>query len=168
MNLTQVIRQDELLLAQLASAKLAKLISGLMSVGVGSLQLESPVGFLANRDKVLLGFIEVLRCISVKPGNGEGHQRLRRQADRLFDLAGQFHQHFIELAAWRTLSPSQVETTANALVAKYAELLQALAVFRALIGVEADPSAQVQQGHEMMTAFLADIAIPAGENKARA
>jgi hypothetical protein len=167
MNVTQVIPQDELLLAQLASAKLAKLITGLVSVGVGSLYLETPVGFLANRDKVLLGFIEVLRCVPVKPGNGEIHERLRYQADQLLDLARQFHQHFIQLAAWRTMPPPQVRATADGLVANYAELCQELAVFRALIGAEADPSAQIPQGREMIRAFLADIATPVGKAEAR-
>jgi hypothetical protein len=160
MNVAQVIPPDELLLARLASAKLAKLISGLMSVGVSSLQLESPAGFLANRDKVLLGFIEVLRCIGVKPGNGESQERLRHQADELFDLARQFHQHFIQLAAWRTLSPPQVQATADGLLAKYAALCQALAVFRNLLGEEADPSAGIQQGQEMLAAFLEYIGDP--------
>jgi hypothetical protein len=167
MNVTHAIPQDELLLAQLASAKLAKLIKGLMSVGVGSLQLESPLGFLADRNKVLLAFIEVLRCVGVSPMSGERYERLRHQADQLSDLVGRFHHHFVELAAWRTMSPPQVRATAGELVASYAELCQVLAAFRASIGVEADASAQVQQGREMIRGFLTEIVAPAKDSEAR-
>jgi hypothetical protein len=156
MNGTTALTPDELLLAQLASAKLAKLIKGLMSVGVGALQLAAPSDFLAGGDQVLLAFIEVLRCTGVNPKCGEFFYRLRQQTDQLSDRARQFHRHFLELAAWRTMAPPEVRATANRLVANYTDFCHSLAAFRALIGVEADDSDQVQQGRDLISAFLND------------
>jgi hypothetical protein len=166
MNLTHAIAPDELLLAQLASAKLAMLIKGLMSVGVGALQLASPGGFFTGRDKVLLAFIEVLRCVGVGPGFGEGFDRLRGQADQLAGLASQFHQHFLELVPWRTLPPRDVRAAADRLFASYAELCQALAAFQALIGVPSDYSDQVQEGRELLGGFLKELLKPTQDDQA--
>jgi hypothetical protein len=168
MNLTNSIAPDELLFGQLASAKLAKLIQGLMSVGMGSLHLPSPGAFLAGRDKTLLAFVEVLRCVGVKPGCGEDCERLRQHAGTLAELTRQFYQDFLQLAAWRDLSPAEVRARADRLVASYTELCQSLAAFRALIGADTDCSGQALQGREMMDAFLKDLLAPSGGSKAGA
>ena len=156
MNVKSAIMPHELLLAQLASEKLAMLLKGLMSVGVSSLQLDSPGHFLAGQDQRLLAFIEVLRCVGVRPDHPEVFDRLREVGDRLSDLARQFHHHFLELADWRALSPPEVRATAGRLVASYTELCQALATFRGLIGVKAEEVGQVQLGRELISSFLSD------------
>src|SRR5947209_8758843 len=101
MNVSAAVPHDELLLAQLVSAKLARVINGMLSVGLATLELDSPTAFLSGKDKVLLGFIEVLRCVAVKPGNAEAIEVLRRQTHQLSDLAIRFCNLFTELARWR-------------------------------------------------------------------
>jgi hypothetical protein len=166
MNLTHAIAPDELLLAELASAKLAKLIQGLMTVGVGSLKMASPSAFLAGRDRPLLAFVEVLHCVGLRPGCGDEWERLRQHAEQLADLTRQFRQDLLQLAAWRTLSPTEVRARADRLVASYTALRQSLAAFRALIGADTDYSGEIHQGREMIDAFLKDALCPAGDSKA--
>jgi hypothetical protein len=154
MHVAHAIPEDELLLARLASAKLAGIVHGMMSVGVAALEAESPADFLAGKDRAMLAFIEVLECIGVKPGFGEIVQTLRRDAGKLSGLALRFHRHFLDVACWRTLSSPNLSAAADRLFASYADLCQALDAFRAHLGVESDCSPQVQKAREAVYATL--------------
>jgi hypothetical protein len=154
MDSARAIPEDELLLARLASAKLAKMLQGIMSVGTAALELESPADFLTGKDRALLAFIQVLECIGVKPGFGEIVQTLRLDATKLSLLALRFHQHFLDVARWRTLSAPDLCAAADRLLASYAELCQALDAFREHLGVECDCSPQVQQARQALSATL--------------
>ncbi len=102
MNLAHAIPEDDLLLARLVSSKLASVLHGIVSVGVAALELDSPADFLTGKDRVVLGFLEVLRCIGVRPGHADKVELLRQHVNQLADLAVQFHSCFLELAHWRT------------------------------------------------------------------
>ena len=154
MNLASAVPRDDLLLAQLSIAKLAEVMHGILSVGVASLELESPTDFLAGKDQVLLGFLEVLRCIGLRPGHAGQVELLRRPVDQLADLALQFHRAFMALAHWRTLSPEETRATANGLADCYTQFFQALGDFGALFGMHADYSAKTQQGKNRVEEFL--------------
>jgi hypothetical protein len=154
MNLAHALPQDELLLAQLTASKLAKVMHGLMSVGTGSLEMASPTDFLSGRDKVPLGFLEVLRCIGVKPGHTDKIEVLRQQVDQLSELTSRFYTVFMELAHWRSMSREDVRQTADRLVVSYTEYLQRLGAFCSMLGMDPDYSAKAQIGRFGIDSFL--------------
>jgi hypothetical protein len=154
MNLKAAVPPDELLLAQLAASKLSKIVHGLMSVGLASLELEPPGNFLAGRDKVLLGFVEVLRCIAVKPGHGEELELLRHSVERISVLAQQFHAQFPELAGWRALPSDRVREGAHRLLASYTALCESLGALCLLLGADFTESNHVQRAREAIETFL--------------
>lgn len=157
MNLASAIPHDDLLLAQLAVAKLAKVMQGIMSVGVASLELDAPADFLAGKDQVLLGFLEVLRCIGLRPGHAGQMELLRRPVDELADLARQFHRAFLALAQWRTLSPEDTRQAARRLTECYAQFFRALEGFAALLGMDVDYAAKAQQGTIPTEEFIRNL-----------
>jgi len=160
MNLSHFIPRDDLLLAELPSAKLADVLHGIMSVGVACLELKSPTDFLTGKDRVLLGFLEVLRCIGVKPGHADKVELLRQPVDQLADLAVQFHSVFMELGHWRNMPSKDIREVGNRLAMSYAQFFQALGAFCSLLGLKSDYSAKVQQGRDRVDEFLRTLGSP--------
>lgn len=156
MNFSNAILADDLLLAKLASAKLMKLVQGLLSVGLGSLELEAPDGFLAGRDKPLLAFIEVLQCIGVKPGH-DGIEILRRRVEELSALAREFYQHLMKLSQWRIIQPEGIQEAADGLLDSYTQFLKALEAYRTLVGAEESYAEQIQHGRLLIAGFLTQV-----------
>jgi hypothetical protein len=152
MNLSDALPADELLLAQLAAGKLAKVMHGLMSVGIASLETDDPAGFLAGRERTPLGFLEVLRCIGVKPGHAEKVEPLRQQVRELIELASNTHGALVELAHWRTMSRSEIQKAVDRAGDGYAQWCQRLGQFCAQLGMEVDYSAQAEQNRVQLTA----------------
>jgi hypothetical protein len=154
MNLSHAIPQDDLLLARLVCAKLAGIMNGIVSVGVAALELESPADFLAGKDKVVLGFLEVLRSVGVQPGHADKVELLRQHVNQLSELAVLFHRRFMELAQWRVLPPEDVRDAVGRLAAIYTDFFRALGAFSLLLGMDSDYSSKVQQGRRRMDEFL--------------
>jgi hypothetical protein len=158
MDLTQALPQDEQFLAQLTTPKLAKVMHGFLSVATTSLQMESPADFLGGREKTGLGFLEVLRCVGVKPGHADKIEFLRQRVDQLSELGRRFHGLFLELAGWRSMSPQDIRITVERLGDTYAQFCQLLGTFRSELGADSDYSAQARQDRDMLDAFLPTLA----------
>jgi hypothetical protein len=154
MNLADAIPHDDLALARLTASKLAKVMHGLMSIGTASLGMPSPADFLAGRDKTPLGFIEVFRCVGLKAGHADQIPLLRDHVEQLADLVSRFHDHFLHLAAWRTLSDSDVRATAERLGETYSQFCEQLGRFCALLGMDGDFSVQAQQDRAGLDGFF--------------
>lgn len=157
MNLEHALPPDELLLARLTAVKLGKVMHGLMSVGTACLEMESPADFLAGRERTPLGLIEVLSCIGVKPTDVDKIQILRAEADQLAEMTGRFHRYFMELAPWRTMSASDVQTAVARLGDSYAEFCRRLGGFCALLGMDADFSEQGRQDRSMLEGLFRSL-----------
>src|SRR3954454_10298683 len=119
MDVSNALPEHELLLARLTASKLGKVMNGLMSVGTTTLELDSPVDFLAHRNRTPLGFLEVLGCIGVKPGHTDVIPLLRERVEELAAIVVQFHQLFMELTNWRSMYPQAVDATADRLADHY-------------------------------------------------
>jgi hypothetical protein len=157
MDLAHAISEDDLLLAQLTASKLGKVMHGIMSVGVASLEMPSPTDFLSGKDKVLLGFLEVLRTIGLKPGHTDKIEMLRQQVNQLSDLTRRFHNRFLEIARWRTMSSEDIQATVDHLSECYSQLCQSLGAFCSLFGKRSDYSEQARQGIAMLDAFFQTV-----------
>src|SRR4051812_31970284 len=101
---TSDIPEDELLLAGLACRKLSKLLAGMLSVGLSSLQLDSPESFLAGRDKLILALVEIVCRTGVRPGS-DSAITLNERTTRLSRLVDDFFSHLLALAGWRSMTP---------------------------------------------------------------
>lgn len=154
MNLANAIPQDDLVLARLVCAKLAGIMNGIVSVGVATLELESPADFLAGKDKVVLGFLEVLRSVGVQPGQAEKVELLRQHVNQLSELAALFHRRFMELTQWRVMAPENVRDAADRLSVTYTDLFRALGAFSSLLGMDPDYSGKIQDGRRRVDEFL--------------
>jgi hypothetical protein len=154
MSIANAIPQDDLLLARLVSSKLASVMHGIVSVGVATLELNSPTDFLTGKDRVILGFLEVLRCIGVQPGHADKVELLRQQVNQLSELAVGFHGRFMELAQWRTMPTTAVHETAHRLSELYTDFLRSLGAFTSLFGLDSDYTSKAQQGRNRVNEFL--------------
>jgi hypothetical protein len=152
MNLTDALPQNELILARLAAAKLAKVMHGIMSVGTASLGMETSMDFLTNRDKTPLGFLEVLGCIGVRPGHEDKIPLLRERVKELADVTSQFHRLFIELTNWRSMLPADINTAVERLGDSYSLFCQRLGDFCSMLGMESDFTQQVIQDRSYLIA----------------
>jgi hypothetical protein len=152
MNLTDALPQDELTLARLTAAKLAKVMHGLVSVGAASLAMETSMDFLTGRDKTPLGFLEVLACVGVRPGHEDKISLLRERVKELADLTSQFHRLFIELTNWRSMPPPDVNATVERLGDSYALFCQRLGDFCSMLGMQADFTQQAIQDRRYLVA----------------
>jgi hypothetical protein len=154
MNLADAIPPDDLLLARLVTSKLASVTHGILSVGVAALELDSPNDFLTGKDRVILGFFEVLRSIGVRPGHADKIELLRQAVNQLAERASEFHRRLLELAQWRTMPSAAIHETAERLSALYTDFLHSLAAFSALLGLDSDFSGKAQQGKNRVDEFL--------------
>jgi len=89
MALSHAIPADDLLLARLAAAKLAKLVRGLFTVGLAALETDRPLDFLHGRERPPLAFVEVLACAGL----------FRREAEALADSVREIHGGLAALAS---------------------------------------------------------------------
>jgi hypothetical protein len=160
MGLTDALPPDELLLARLTASKLARVMHGLLSVGTAALEMESPAAFLAGREKAPLGFLEVLRCIGVRPGHADKVELLRERVGELSELGSRCHGLLLELARWRDLAPQEVRAAVDRLGETYAQFCRRLGLFCSLLGVEADYSGQAQQDPALLGAFFQTVSAP--------
>jgi hypothetical protein len=119
MDIAQALPETELSLARAASAKLDKVLQGMMSVGVASLQLESRTDFFTGENHAPLAFIHVLECVGVKPGFGNALQSLRLAAKQLSRLAARFHQDFLDLCSLRAQQAQDLAGAAERLIGSY-------------------------------------------------
>jgi hypothetical protein len=167
MNISAAIPDDELILGRLACAKLAGMVQGIMSVGLASLELQSSVDFLTGRDRPHLGFIEVLSCISVRPGSAEAWKHLSDEANAMRNLFGQFYECLIRLSHWRNTPSADVLEATHRLIAAYVALFQSLQAFSDLLGMGADYSRFQRQGQQMASELCQHILTGAakGERK---
>jgi hypothetical protein len=154
MNLADAIPPDDLLLARLVTSKLASVTHGILSVGVAALELDSPTEFLTGKERVILGFLEVLRCIGVRPGHADKIELLRQAVNQLAERGVGFHSRFLELARWRTMPAAAIHETAERLKALYTDFLRSLAAFSALLGQDSDYTGKAQQGRNRVDEFL--------------
>lgn len=107
--------------------------------------MDSPADFLAGRDKTPLGFLEVLKCIGVKPGHADKIPLLRQKVDELTNLTERFHANFMELSQWRTISPQDVRETVDRLSEMYTAFCILLGAFCTTLGMEEEYSQQADQ-----------------------
>jgi len=161
MNLSLECPPDELLLAKLAIAKLAKLMHGLLSVGMATVAMEPPtaMNFLEGRDKPPLAFLEVLRCTGVRPDSADKVKQLRLQVEQIGDAMSQFHRLFLNLAQWRDMSAEDVRTDTDRFGDSYVDFCRLLGEFSALLGMEADFSDQARQDRNYLEGVIATLPI---------
>jgi len=154
MNVANAIPEDDLILARLVCSKLASIVKGIVSVGVATLELESPADFLVGKDKVVLGFLEVLRSVGVQPGHADKVELLRQHVKQLSELAVLFNRRFMELAQWRVMPAGYIRAAAGRLSAIYTDFFRALAAFSSLLGMDSDYSSKIQEGRRRVDEFL--------------
>lgn len=154
MDLTEALPHGELVSARLTVLKIAKVMGGLMSVGTASLQLDDRGGFLAGRDKTLLGAIEALRCLGVKAEHAEAIEPLRSRVRELSELASRFHALFMDLTPWRDLPAGEVESTADRLADCYARFCDRLTDLGSRLGIEVEFSITASLGRMFMEDFV--------------
>ncbi len=154
MNLSDAILPDDLLLARLVTAKLVNVTHGILSVGIAALELDSPTDFLTGKDRVILGFLEVLRCVGVRPRHADKIELLRQAVNKLTERAVEFHGCFLELAQWRTMPAAAIHETAKRLAALYTDFLHSLAALAALLGVDLEYTGNAQQAENRVDDFL--------------
>lgn len=145
---------DELLLAQLTTAKLSRIVHGLISVGVPALELDAPEEFLSGKDELLLAFIEVLRSLSLRPGPHGRSDAFRKQTRQLRVQALQFHREFLAFAKWRTLSLEQIPFAAQRLGDSYRQFGQSLDDTLVLLGAACPSLARLQEGTQLLDGFV--------------
>jgi hypothetical protein len=158
MNLTTILPQDELVLARLTVAKLAKVVHGLLSTGTACLALPSPETFLTGREKTPLGFLEVLGCIGVNPGHADKIPMLRERVKELSELVSQSHRELLELAVWRTLSSENIHHIVGQLSDTYTQFCQKLQAFGTMLEMDVNYSKQAQEDVQMLEAFFVNSA----------
>lgn len=138
MTPNEVLHDDELLLARLACSKLAGMVKGLVSVGIGLCSAARPQAteFLSTHLENIKSFAVVLQCVGGKPA--DLLYQLKERANKIRLLLDAFQQNFLALANTQELAPDKVREAADSLANTYAELCQALQDFADLIGLEAD------------------------------
>lgn len=159
MNLTDALPPEELVLARLTTDKLAKVMHGLWSVGTASLELDSPADFLAGREKTPLGFLEVLRCIGVRPGHAGAIELLRERVGELSDGVDRIHAGLMELAGWRSTSPQMVDAEVERLADEYVRFCDRLESFGSLLGMEANYADQARGGRAGLEGFFQAVCV---------
>jgi hypothetical protein len=156
MHLTLAIPSDELLLAKLLVSKLAKVMHGLFSVGLGSVAMEHPTGvdFLNGRDRVSLGFLDVLRCIDVTPGNADKLALLRHHMEKVAEATTHFHCLLTKLAGWRAMTVRDIRAVADRLGESYVDFCRLLGEFSSWLGMETDFRDQALQDRNYLEAVI--------------
>jgi hypothetical protein len=157
MDLTDALPRNELVLAQLTADKLGKVMHGLVSVGTASLELESPADFLTGREKTPLGFLEVLRCIGVKPGHADKIELLRERVGELSESTNRVHGALMELADWRNMPSQEVDAAVDRLGESYARFCKRLDMFCSLLGMESNTSDRARQDIDLLEAFFQTV-----------
>jgi hypothetical protein len=124
--------RDELHLAQLACAKLARLVQGAVSIGLPALVtgLPEPRVFLEEQFRVMTGFALVLHTISGKPDSQHVTHRLRERSravlTTLDNLQHQLLEH-LESSGGPSRTLQAAQDSASALcdaIGDYAEQVQ--------------------------------------------
>src|SRR4051812_49015688 len=103
---------EELVLARLACGILAKRLYGLLSVGLGVLEMPTARDFITPRERGITALAEVLGMATYwhaarEPGLGES-AAWQRNADILRSNTSEFFRCFLHLAEWRGLSTEGV------------------------------------------------------------
>jgi hypothetical protein len=146
------IPEDELALARLAGRKLAKLLHGILTVGLASIRMEQSSGFLTGRDRKILAFVEVLCATS--PSTSELADSLRE----ISALTPAFYGKLVRLADWRNLEDAEIQDAANDLLSTYCTLLCALRKLLDSLGVQVDFSREQTVAKEFLTDATANLA----------
>ena len=157
MNLIDVLPRDELTLAQLTAAKLAKIMHGLMSVGTASLGMETGKDFLKDRDQSPLGFLAVLNCIGVNPNHTNTIAPLRERVSDLEEVTREWHRNFVELTNWREMSAESVQVTVERVGDRYTLFCQQLSEFCSMLGMESDFTQQAMEDKTYLEAFFQTV-----------
>jgi hypothetical protein len=148
--------EDEWHLARLVCGKLARLLGGMLSVGLGSLQLDSPESFLAGRDRLIRAMVEVLRHTGVKPGS-ESACDLHDRTTHVAQLVDDFFRHLFTLAHWRSMKKEEIQRTCGGLSSAYASLLTTLQELLQALHSPADYRPQQHKGQELIDGAVADL-----------
>ncbi len=95
---TVALDGDELHLAQLACAKLARLVQGTVSIGLPALitGIPEPRAFLEEQFRVMTGFALVLHTVSGKPGSQQVILRLRDRSRAVLTSLDSLLHHLLE------------------------------------------------------------------------
>ncbi len=123
---------DELQLAQLACAKLARLVQGAVSIGLPAFTTGTPEPgtFLRDRFRVMHAFVIVLHNASSPMGNSQETLRIREKSSKLLSLMADFERQLL-MSLDRSGTPlsklQSAHATASALfdvMADYARLVR--------------------------------------------
>jgi hypothetical protein len=158
MKTDNVFLEKELLLGRLLRSKLVMRLHGLISVGLASLESDSPLPFLIGRDKVVNALIEVLGALTVRPGYDAVQQSIVAHAARMARLWNTFYQNFLALGEWRSMSASDIRAIGDRLIASYSEMGQVIHSFQPIIDDESEDSESWQRTREMLFAMIKDLA----------
>lgn len=116
---THAIDSDELWLAQLACAKLVRILEGALSIGLPALStgVPEPRAFLEERFRILSAFATVLHSISGKPGGTQEGLSIRVESKKLLSAMEDLRSHLLNCAdnekvAQGTLESARLSVTA--------------------------------------------------------
>jgi hypothetical protein len=133
---------NEMLLAQLACAKLARLVEGTVSIGLPAIQTRTPepVGFLEERFRAMDAFAHVLHSICWPSGQTREILRLREISSNISSLLEEFQRR---LDAVLDTTGSLREKLGHAQAAA-TDLLDAISEYARLVRLESDSITKVK------------------------
>jgi hypothetical protein len=156
MSVTQTAPTDNLLLARLTAAKLAKVMHGILSVGTACLETKSLEQFLNGREKLPLALIEVLRSSVGKP---DDPKQFENEMDRMADLVQRFHSHFAGLSQWREMAPAELRAAFSRLGDCYAEFCNLLGAIGTRLGMDLKLAEQATKDRDYLEAFFKSLPV---------
>lgn len=150
------IPDDELLLAGLVCRKMAKLLGGMLSVGLSSLQLDSPESFLAGRDKLIRAMVEVVCHTGVRPGS-ESAFALNERTTHLSRLVDDFFTHLHRLSEWRHMTREELQSRSILLATAYSSSLTELQELSQDLCSPVDYRQQQTIGQALISGIVTDL-----------
>jgi hypothetical protein len=150
------IPDDDLILARLVCRKMAKLLGGMLSVGLSSLQLDSPESFLAGRDKLIPAMVEVVCHTGVRPGS-ESAFTLNERTTRLSRLVDDFFIRFRVLSGWRSMAQGELNLASSQLATVYSASLTELQELLQDLQSPTDYRQQQIKGQALISGVVADL-----------
>lgn len=150
------IPEEELLLARLAGEKLAKLLGGMLSVGLSALHFDSPEAFLMGKNKLILAMLEVLRHTGVRPGSESAIDFNQRMAS-LSKQVDDFFNDLMTLAPWRGMNIEEVQRASLRLAASYSASLATLQELLHAFGDTDDYRSQQMKGQQLIDCGIPEL-----------
>jgi hypothetical protein len=150
------IPEDELLLARLAGTKLGKLLGGMLTAGLSSLQLDPPGAFLTGRDRLIRAVVEVVRHTGVRPGAGSA-LGLNERTTRLSRHVDDFFNRLRRLIEWRGMTREELQSEGGHLTDAYSASLTELQELLRDLHSPVDYRQQRATGQALVAGVVTDL-----------